>query len=149
MCIELLTIGQLSRLFTALKDNSDKEAIALFFGLHHSTFTSWLHTITYIRNICAHHSRLWNRDFGVKPNLLLKPLKQWTGLPFINNNHRCFYFLCILKYMLQSANPTNHFKKHLIDLISKFPIVPIQQLGIPSDAWGNLLDWQNDSLWSL
>jgi len=45
MCIELLTIGQLSRLFTALKDNSDKEAIALFFGLHHSTFTSWLHII--------------------------------------------------------------------------------------------------------
>ncbi|MDE6380839.1 MAG: Abi family protein, partial [Muribaculaceae bacterium] len=22
---------------------------------------SWLHAIVYVRNICAHHSRLWNR----------------------------------------------------------------------------------------
>lgn len=147
MCIELLTIGQLSRLFTALRNNADKESIAIFFGLHHTIFSSWIHAIVYIRNICAHHSRLWNRDFGVKPLLLLKPKQQWTELSFMNNNHRCFYFLCLLKYMLQAANPTNHIKQHLIDLIEKYPSVPIQLLGIPSDGKGNLIDWQNDLLW--
>ncbi|WP_438590204.1 Abi family protein [Duncaniella muris] len=29
------------------------------------TFNSWLHTINYVRNICAHHARLWNRDFNI------------------------------------------------------------------------------------
>jgi len=25
-------------------------------------FVSWLHALTAIRNVCAHHSRLWNRN---------------------------------------------------------------------------------------
>lgn len=73
MSMELLTIGELSRLYTALKDNPDKESIAEYFGLHHTVFTSWLHTLVYIRNICAHHSRLWNREFAIKPFVLHKP----------------------------------------------------------------------------
>ena len=147
MSIELLTIGQLSRLYTAIKSNTDRKDIADYFGLHHSAFTSWLHTITYVRNICAHHSRLWNREFAIKPELLLKPQRPWMTVSFLNNNNRTFYFLCALKYLLGSANPSNHFKNKLQALIQKYPTTPIQFLGIPSDGKGNLIDWENEPLW--
>lgn len=147
MSIELLTIGQLSRLFSGIENNIDRKNIASYFGLHHNVFTSWLHTLTYVRNLCAHHSRLWNRDFAIKPDVLLKPERNWTTINFKGNNHRCFYFLCILKYFLFSANPKNHFSKKLNDLISKYPLVPIQYIGIPSDGKGNLVDWRNEPLW--
>ena len=79
MCLELLTIGELSHLFRGLKNNSDKKRVADFFEVHYSVFTSWLHSITYARNLCAHHSRLWNRDFAIEPDKLLKPVGNWIS----------------------------------------------------------------------
>jgi abortive infection bacteriophage resistance protein len=146
MCFELLTIGELSHIYRGLKNNSDKKRIADFFEVHPTVFTSWLHTITYVRNICAHHSRLWNRDLAIEPEKLLKAKGNWIGKPF-ENNKRVFYFLCILRYMLLRANPDNHMKQKVENLFVKYPTVPIKYLGIPSDGKGNLFDWQNEPLW--
>lgn len=146
MCLELLTIGELSNLYRGLKNNSDKKRIADFFGVHHSVFTSWLHTLTYVRNICAHHSRLWNRDFAIEPDKLLKPVGKWISKPF-ENNKRTFYFICILKYLLLRANAGNSLKEKLEILFKKYPDVPVQYIGIPSDGKGKMLDWQNEALW--
>ena len=146
MCLELLTIGELSHLYRGLKNNSDKKRIADFFDVHHTVFTSWLHTLTYVRNLCAHHSRLWNRDLAIEPDKLLKPVGNWVDKPF-ENNKRVFYFICVLKYLLQRANPGNSLKDKLEMLFKKHPNVPIKYMGIPSDGNGNMLDWQNEPIW--
>jgi abortive infection bacteriophage resistance protein len=146
MCFELLTIGELSHLYRGLKNNTDKNRIAAFFELHSTVFTSWLHTLTYVRNICAHHSRLWNRDLAIEPEKLLKPKGDWITKSF-ENNKRVFYFLCTLRYMLLRANPDNSLSQKLNDLLNKYPTVPIQYLGIPSDGNGNMLDWKNEPIW--
>lgn len=146
MCFELLTIGELSHIYRGLKNNADKKRIADFFEVHPTVFISWLHTLTYVRNICAHHSRLWNRDLAIEPEKLLKPKGNWIGKPF-ENNKRVFYFLCVLRYMLLRANPGNSMKQKVETLFYKYPTVPIKYLGIPSDGKGNLLDWQNEPIW--
>ena len=147
MCMELLTMGELSRLFVGLKQNRDRQEIANFFGLPHTVFTGWLHTMTYVRNICAHHGRLWNREFAIKPNILLKPKRNWMQ-PAFNINQRTFYFLSILKYLLIAANPNNHLTSKLDALFLKYPNIPIQFLGIPSGIDGGLLNWKEEPLWS-
>jgi abortive infection bacteriophage resistance protein len=146
MCFELLTIGELSHIFRGLRYNADKKRIADFFDLHPTVFTSWLHTLTYVRNICAHHSRLWNKDLAIEPEILKKPVGEWISRPF-ENNHRVFYFLCMLEYMLRRANPTHHLKAKLDPLLAKYNTVPIQYLGIPSDGNGQMLDWKQEPLW--
>lgn len=146
MCFELLTIGELSHIYRGLKNNADKKRIADFFEVHPTVFTSWLHTLTYVRNICAHHSRLWNRDLAIEPEKLLKPKGNWIAKPY-ENNKRVFYFLCVLRYLLLRANPSNSMKQKLENLFNKYPTVPIKYLGIPSDGKGNLLEWQNEPLW--
>jgi abortive infection bacteriophage resistance protein len=146
MCFELLTIGELSHIYRGLKNNADKKRIADFFEVHPTVFTSWLHTLTYVRNICAHHSRLWNRDLALEPEKLLKPKGNWISKPF-ENNKRVFYFLCLLRYMLLRANPGNSMKQKVENLFDKYPTIPIKFLGIPSDGKGNLLQWQNEPLW--
>lgn len=146
MCLELLTVGELSHAYRGLRNNSDKKRIADFFDVHHTVFTSWLHTLTYVRNLCAHHSRLWNRDFAIEPDRLIKPVGPWIGSSF-QNNKRAFYFICVLKYLLQRANPTNSLKAKLEALFSKYPNVPIRYLGIPSDGKGNMLNWKNEPIW--
>jgi abortive infection bacteriophage resistance protein len=146
MCFELLTIGELSHIYRGLKNNADKKRIADFFDVHPTVFTSWLHTLTYVRNICAHHSRLWNRDLAIEPEKLLKPKGKWIAKPF-ENNKRVFYFLCVLRYMLLRANPGNSMKQKVENLFDKYPTIPIKYLGIPSDGKGNLLNWQNEPIW--
>lgn len=146
MCFELLTIGELSHMYRGLKNNADKKRIADFFEVHPTVFTSWLHTLTYVRNICAHHSRLWNRDLAIEPEKLLKPKGNWISKPF-ENNKRVFYFLCVLRYMLSRANPGNSMKQKVENLFSNYSTVPIKFLGIPSDGKGNLLDWKNEPIW--
>lgn len=146
MCLELLTMGELSHIYRGLRNNTDKKRIASFFDVHPKVFISWLHTLTYVRNLCAHHSRLWNRDLAIEPNRLLKPIGNWVG-PNFQNNKRVFYFLCVLKYMLNRANPTNTLTQKIDDLFKKYPSVPVKYVGIPSDGKGNLLNWKNEPLW--
>ncbi len=146
MCLELLTMGELSHLYRGLKNNSDKKRIANFFDVHPTVFVSWLHTLTYVRNICAHHSRLWNRDLAIEPEKLLKPVGNWVSKPF-ENNKRMFYFICVLKYLITRANPGNSLKDKLQNLFKKHLTVPIQYIGIPSDGKGNSLDWKNEPIW--
>ncbi|QXP72122.1 Abi family protein [Polaribacter sp. R2A056_3_33] len=159
MCLEVLTLGQLSKLYNGLKENSDKTLIANAFGVHYSVFKSWLHTLTYVRNICGHHGRLWNRDIAIEPQWLLKPRKPWLSNDFEGVTNRTFYVFCVIKYLLKTANPTHNLKKHLQDLMSKYPDTPIEYMGIPSipndtddadntDEANILIDWQNQPLWS-
>ena len=147
MVVELLTIGELSRLYSGLKNNDDKRKVADYFSLHHTIFESWLHTLTYARNLCAHHCRFWNRDFVIQPEIPKKSLKlAWLSHPNIINR-RSFYFLCLIKYFLQTVNPGSHFKQRLFGVMDKYPNTPIQFMGIPTDNFGKLIDWQQEPLW--
>lgn len=146
MCFELLTIGEMSNIYRGLSSKVDKKRIASFFDLHPTVFISWLHSLTYVRNICAHHARLWNKELAIKPELLLNPTGDWISILF-NNNKRLFYFLCVLKYLLLRANPGNNLKVKLENLFAKYSTVPIKYLGIPTDGTGNMLNWQDEPLW--
>lgn len=86
--LEVLTLGTLSKLFSNLKHQlPEKNRIATEFGLNNQKYlVSWLLTITVIRNIIAHHSRLWNRVIINKydwPQTSPKPI-----LSYIPNNHQ-------------------------------------------------------------
>jgi abortive infection bacteriophage resistance protein len=61
MALETLTMGKLTRLYKALKNDTEKMQIASDFNLPSSILTSWIIYLTNVRNICAHHARLWNK----------------------------------------------------------------------------------------
>jgi abortive infection bacteriophage resistance protein len=54
MAVEVMSFGSLSKIFHNLL-RKDQIQIAQGYGLHHRILASWLHTFTYVRNICAHH----------------------------------------------------------------------------------------------
>jgi abortive infection bacteriophage resistance protein len=74
-------------LFKGLK-NSVKKEIATKYSLHHKTLISWMHFLTYIRNLCAHHSRLWNKELAIKP--VLNDFEKQIPSDFIPQNNRSF-----------------------------------------------------------
>jgi abortive infection bacteriophage resistance protein len=75
MLLEIISFGTLSQLYKNLKPGREKRRIANFFGLSDSVFETWLHSIVYLRNVCAHHTRLWNRVMRIQPVRPSNPTK--------------------------------------------------------------------------
>ena len=78
MAVEIMSFSSLSLLFANLL-REDQIAVARYFGIHSSVLKSWLHTFTYVRNICAHHGRLWNREFAIAMKIPKKDEK-WRNV---------------------------------------------------------------------
>ena len=139
MTFEVSSFGTLSMMYRWLKAGQARRQVARFYGLSDSVMESWLHTIVYVRNICAHHSRLWNRKLSINAIIPRR-----TQLPFItipNNTKKVFYVLSIILYFLQTVNPNNTFSNRFKTLLSKYPQIDTSAMGFPSF-------WQEETLWA-
>lgn len=140
MLTEIMSLGNLSVLYSGMK-NSDKACISKKFNVHYKTLFHWLHTLTYIRNICAHHSRLWNREFGIRPEKLKD--KEWLP-PITPRSDRIFYILLILRFLLKVTDNGNDWMEKINLLIS-----PFTQKRAYRAAMGIPENWQEHPLWRL
>ncbi|MES2376822.1 MAG: Abi family protein [Bacteroidota bacterium] len=147
--LEVSSFGVLSSLYQNLKPGRAKREISRHFGLDNTTFESWIHCIVYIRNVCAHHSRLWNKALRIAPVIPKKPQKPWLGVFHTTNsitgsvkniNNRTYYVLSIIIYLSKIVNPKTTFKNKFIDLLTKYPNVDTTAMGFPDT-------WQQEELW--
>ena len=73
MVAEMISFGQLSRWYSNLANRALRNRIAAPLGLPETVLVPLIRHVTDIRNICAHHGRLWNRGFLQPPKLAQKP----------------------------------------------------------------------------
>lgn len=139
MTMEITSFGAMSQLYKNLKPGREKREIAHYFGLSDSVFVTWLHSIVYLRNVCAHHTRLWNRAMSIRPQIPNAPRKTWLLNTQIHNN-RTYFILSMVAYLLQTVNPHNRFILKFKELLSKYSNVDTKALGFPAN-------WQNEPLW--
>lgn len=139
MTFEMSSFGTLSVMYKLLKGGHARRQVARFYGLSDTVMASWLHSIVYVRNICAHHSRLWNRRLSINA---IVPRR--TQLPFIaipKDTKRVYYALSIMLYLLQTVNPNNTFTARYRMLLDKYPHVNVSAMGFPAD-------WLDQPLWN-
>ena len=145
MSVELLYFSELSKICQNLNSRSDRTDIAKDFGVKDDgVFCSWLHTLNYVRNICAHHARLWNILLDITPTKYINkdPDRIWLSSSEIQTvqSSKLYYTLCLILYLLQTVNPKTNFRKHFKDLLAKYPNVNVGYMGFP-------LGWENHQLW--
>ncbi len=138
--IDLLTISDISFLYS-ISDHKIKTAVANSFGITKkgaALLGKFMHSMTIIRNLCAHGSRLYNRLFEQKPSLSRSELallrKNSDGA--VDNAH-LFGFILIMKRLLANFEFCD-FKDELLLLTQKIPFVQMKYYGFPSD-WQNLI----------
>lgn len=143
---EILTYGQLSKVYDNLSSFRDLKAIAKCFNTTAELLRSWMQSISYIRNVCAHHSRLWNRELGNAPKAPKRPRTNWIAEPVtltdpgVNPNKRLYLALAIIETLLQSVNPESTWHWRLKDLMDRYPDVSRAHMGMPDD-------WDGDPFW--
>ncbi len=115
MMTEVISLGNLSKFYQGLK-NQDKKSIANNFNVPYQRLKEWLHVLTYVRNICAHHSRLYNRELTIQPSKVKKKEKEWNP-PITPNRNKVFYVLLMLRHLMASLNSDSDWKKKIEELI--------------------------------
>lgn len=153
MTIELISLTQLSILYKNLKisEGSAKKNIAKHFGVSPQILESWMETLSFIRNTCAHHSRLWNRGIPKGPKTPSNPQYLWTQHQFIttlssgkidNQAKKLYIVLCIVQYLIKIINPDTHFAKNLKRLLlEEHPNISLEAMGIPPG-------WDKEEFWN-
>ncbi|WP_077919263.1 Abi family protein [Spirosoma sp. 209] len=139
MMLEVASFGSLSMLYKNLNTTIEKRQIASYFGLDDGTFASWLHCIVYLRNVCAHHSRLWNRVMSIQPRIPKNPRKPWLINPLVSNN-RTYFALSMILFLLSTVNPNHRFLQKLSALFHNYPEVGKNAMGFEAG-------WDNEPLW--
>lgn len=145
---ELLTFRSLYGLYKNLEDSVHKRAISDHFGLNHTVFVSWIDTLVYVRNICAHHSRLWNTVLTISPVWPRRPRGNWVDRwenearnEGTNDKRlKTYAALCIIQFLATKVNPYSRFRQRFFKLLNDFPEADPAWIGIPTD-------WKRQSLW--
>jgi len=91
-------------------------------------------TLNTVRNICAHHSRLWNRELAVKPELPTAWKTSGIG------NERFYSIALIIQTLLTDPLPDSQWGEQLKALFNAHPTVNLRAMQFPAD-WQTLTPW--------
>lgn len=142
---EVASFGNTSNLISQLRQPALRQAIADPWQFDETVFCSLLHHLCYLRNVCAHHSRLWNRGFTITFQLpRRKPPHLHPNFhrpPGPQGPRRIHNSLILLLHLLETIDPATPWPRQLLLLLRTLPAPLLLEMGFPPD-------WQLRPLWS-
>lgn len=135
MIAEVLPFGTWSKIFSKLVDKEDQKNISSHFKINSVIAVSWFHSLTYLRNLCAHHCMLLRRNFIVTPKKANEYYQQ------LRSNHLFSAQAAIVKIILDVINPQNFFFEELYSAIFFCTPVELAHLGFEEN-------WHRDPFWA-
>lgn len=154
MAVELLTFKEVSTLFANLRQAKDTQRIESHFGWKFPLLKSWFRSLSDLRNVCAHHGRVWNREFGSRPEMPKKIPPHWPTVPeaiatgaraqpaqTLNPRHRLYLQLVVIESLMQMVCPESRWAERLVMLLDRYPQVSRPHMGFPAN-WDQEAFWQ-------
>jgi len=138
---EIWDFRLLSTLFAWMK-RDDQQVIAVKYGAANGrVLARWLRSLNFIRNVSAHHSRLWN----VNVLEYATPIQgeYWNQL----KPERPFFYFCIMQKMMKIICPNSHWSERFEELMNEFPKLDCNAVSL--NDFGLIDDWKDWSLWGL
>lgn len=137
--IEVWDFGMLSKMFSGMK-HADRESIAAIYGADNSkALSQWLRSLNFIRNVAAHHGRLWNTNV-----LELSPIP--ANWPYTPNNARPFFYFCLMQTLLSTICPNSSWGSRFQQIVmNEFPSLPPSTTTV--EDLGTCPGWQEWPLW--
>lgn len=143
--VEIWEFGMLSTFFQGMTV-ADKTVIAAKYGIPDwQVMETWLRALNFVRNVAAHHSRLWNKNLVDQPKLPkpgdIPEFDPLLGKPDITS--RLYVILCILIFFMRGICPNSSWPQRLREMLDQFPALPkqtIADMGFPAD-------WETHAFW--
>ncbi len=143
MLMEIMSFGTLTRMYRGM-ERADQKAIAGRYGIQPVDFGTIILHLVYVRNLCAHHARLWDRVWDMKASL---PRGQFWQPPHVPGNDRLYSTALLLYRFLKWCPAIGSFaadwRARLHALLDTPPNVPtaLAKMGMPT-TWKHNLEWR-------
>lgn len=103
----------------------------------------WLEQLTVVRNIAAHHGRLWNRTVVPAPTAAMKTIQGLEGLPR-GQSENIFGALTVIAKVLQATSPGSTWA-HKVGVLAgrsldEIPGRSTREMGFSED-WRTMEPW--------
>lgn len=145
---ELMSFGQLSKSFQNLQSKRVRKKIAAEYGLPAEIYGSFLNQASHLRNLCAHHGRVWNREFTF---LFQLPKKRPAGwLHYFDRrknskgdikNRQLYNSVVMLMYLMTQVETNRAWGDSLRRLLAAHKD-KLEAMGFPSH-------WRRMALWHI
>ena len=132
--LEISSFGLISLLYMNLSSFKNKKAIARHFGFPQPVFQSFLHALTVVRNICAHHSRIWNKVLSVQPAIPNGRIQTMVDNNLIKRD-RIAVMILMMSEVLSKISIANDFKKEFENLLAKYPDTDLRAMGFMNNIF--------------
>ncbi len=133
MATEVMSFGSVISVLQACS-NVVKKKVARSFDVSAPVMVSWLWSLNEVRNICAHHGRLWNRPLGNKPLIpFMKHHPEWHQ-PGPPDNRRIFCVLTVCAHCLARISPGTTWPHRLRKLLNEYERIPRRNMGF-TERW--------------
>ena len=144
---EILELGQLSRLYAGLRNDLATEIASAFGVPTKKLMASWIATVNYVRNVAAHHARLFNRKLVTAPRR--PPADE---VPFLSHLSRSdapkefgvYSALAVMAYLLHAIHSGGDWAARVAELLRAFPATTHLDVGSMGVASG----WLDEELWN-
>ncbi len=132
---ECVTFGLWSRTYSILRDSDDKKIICKRFAVDEpEVFKSWIHSLSVVRNLVAHHGQVLRVKLGVAPANYKK-----AGIRF-GDPKSFFAIATVIQYLLRQTSLPNTWATDLETIFAKYPTVLPIELGFPA-FWKSAPGW--------
>ena len=127
-----------------LMTHHDRQTVAAAAGLRaERTMRTWLRSLNYLRNACAHNKRLWNRVLTVKPALQREDLPADLASLAGMGNDKPYSLITITAFLTNRLCPDAHWADGMRTLLATFPTIPwrsLAEMGAPTT-------WADEPVW--
>jgi len=112
---EFVSFGKWSRLLGILRKRMQIRIIANRLGILPENLVSWIRSLATLRNLCAHHSILWNRHIPNSPNGNIIEEQGW------NRNLLGSRLFVILAFLNKHVSKKEYFLNEVNKIINECP----------------------------
>ncbi len=130
---EIMSFGAVSKMYSGLLD-AYQTPVASRYNMQKQDFASVLHHLTYVRNVSAHHCRLWDRVWDITPRIPAG--KHWQP-PVVPDPRRVFVTLLFVYRILKRCSANDRFavewRRRVNELMKSPPETsdPLARMGMP------------------
>lgn len=143
--LEAMSIGQLSRLLAGLHLDHRKQ-VATCFGYDESVVCSWLKSLTLLRNLSAHHSRLWNTSITADTPKYANTIH--AEFPPHADRGRVFSRAVAVQALLRRVDPSADWNARFKALIASLPMATLAKAGMNASVLGLVSGWETRPFWN-
>lgn len=137
-----MSFGQLSKWYSSLRNLAIRRAIARNYGVGEVILQPALHHLSKVRNICAHHDRLWDltisSGFKIPRNLGETAAAFNPAAP-----HKIYNTLVMTAYQMGIITPNGNWTERFLvfKMADTYRHIPDADMGFPSH-WRDFAIWR-------